>query len=442
MGVKVSIIMPSFNVAPYIRECMDSVLNQTLRDIEVIVVDADSTDGTREILDEYARKDDRIRVLKDDKKSTGYANNKAIEQANGEYIGIVETDDYVMPDMYQTLYETAKRENCDVVKSDYQSFSGDGDDRMFIKRNLWMDIGGEYERLIDPMREKYIFDAIMFNWAGIYRRSFLEKYHIRHQETPGASFQDNGFYFQTLAFAERVWFVKQSFYRYRRDNPNSSINNPNKVFCMCDEYDFIERILKEYPDKWDAHYFGYMRRRYGACSWTLKKVLPEYRQQLANRMHDDLVRLLRSENDLDRIPREEKYKIEMKLLYEDTDRYLDELFQGQDEYGFKAKQLCDEIWDREIFIFGCGECGTNMDCLLKEHGLVAKGYIDNNADLQGTEFNHKRIYACSDIAKDHPNCIYLSTIQDYWNEIRKQLVECGVPTDNIIDINIRDYIWD
>ena len=66
---KVTIIMPSFNVAPYIKECMDSVLAQTLTDIEVIVVDADSTDGTREILEEYARKDSRVVILRQDKKS-------------------------------------------------------------------------------------------------------------------------------------------------------------------------------------------------------------------------------------------------------------------------------------------------------------------------------------------------------------------------------------
>ena len=70
---KVSVIMPSFNVAPYIRECMDSVLAQTLTDIEVIVADADSTDGTREILEEYARRDSRVTILTDDKKSSGYA---------------------------------------------------------------------------------------------------------------------------------------------------------------------------------------------------------------------------------------------------------------------------------------------------------------------------------------------------------------------------------
>lgn len=68
---KVSIIMPSFNVAPYIRECMDSVGNQTLTDVEIIVVDADSTDGTREILEDYACKDSGITILRDDKKKHG-----------------------------------------------------------------------------------------------------------------------------------------------------------------------------------------------------------------------------------------------------------------------------------------------------------------------------------------------------------------------------------
>ena len=171
---KVSIIMPSFNVAPYIRECMDSVLAQTLTDIEVIVADADSTDGTREILEEYACRDSRVTILTDDKKSSGYANNKAIDHATGEYIGIVETDDYIVPDMYEKLYAYGKKYRAEVVKADYDSFTTVQGKRIFVTHNL-LGEKKKYYQVLNPRKNPYIFCAEMFHWAGIYRRDFLNK---------------------------------------------------------------------------------------------------------------------------------------------------------------------------------------------------------------------------------------------------------------------------
>lgn len=120
---KASIIMPSFNVAAYIRECMDSVVRQTLRDIEIICVDAGSTDGTLEILKEYEEKDRRIRVLMSAQKSYGFQMNLGIQEAVGEYVDIVETDDFILPEMYEVLYKYAVQNNADFVKSDFDIFT-------------------------------------------------------------------------------------------------------------------------------------------------------------------------------------------------------------------------------------------------------------------------------------------------------------------------------
>ena len=95
MSVKVSIIMPSLNVANYISECMDSVINQTLSDIEILCIDAGSTDGTLDILRDYESKDNRIKVIVSSMKSYGHQVNMGLDMAKGEYIGIVETDDYI-----------------------------------------------------------------------------------------------------------------------------------------------------------------------------------------------------------------------------------------------------------------------------------------------------------------------------------------------------------
>lgn len=119
---KVSIIMPSLNVVPYIEKCMDSVLGQTLQDIEILCVDADSTDGTHEILERYAKQDLRVRLFRDDQHSTGYAKNLGIDIAKGEYIGIVEPDDYIELDMFERLYEAAVADCLDVVKCDYSTY--------------------------------------------------------------------------------------------------------------------------------------------------------------------------------------------------------------------------------------------------------------------------------------------------------------------------------
>ena len=96
---KVSVIMPSLNVGKYIRESLTSVCNQTLKEIEIICVDAGSTDGTLEIIKEFAASDKRIKVIHSDKKSYGYQMNVGIHEAQGDYIGIVETDDAVLGDM-------------------------------------------------------------------------------------------------------------------------------------------------------------------------------------------------------------------------------------------------------------------------------------------------------------------------------------------------------
>lgn len=104
---KVSVLIPSLNVAPYIEECLQSVINQSLKDIEIICIDANSTDGTLEILKDYAKKDSRIKLIVSEKKSYGYQMNLGLKAARGEYIGIVESDDYIKPLMFERLYRVA-----------------------------------------------------------------------------------------------------------------------------------------------------------------------------------------------------------------------------------------------------------------------------------------------------------------------------------------------
>lgn len=134
MDIKVSVIVPSLNVADYIEECMDSIIGQTLREIEIICIDAGSTDGTFEILQKYAEKDKRIRLIHSEKKSYGYQINLGIQMAKGEYLGIVETDDYIDTMMYQELYQTALEYDLDFVKAGFDVFVTPSDGERYLLR--------------------------------------------------------------------------------------------------------------------------------------------------------------------------------------------------------------------------------------------------------------------------------------------------------------------
>lgn len=109
-------------VEKFLKECMDSVVNQTLKDIEIICIDDGSRDSTGNILDEYAQKDNRIKVIHKANSGYGHSMNVGLQNAAGEYIGIIETDDFADLNMFDELYKAAKENHADVVKSNYYSY--------------------------------------------------------------------------------------------------------------------------------------------------------------------------------------------------------------------------------------------------------------------------------------------------------------------------------
>ncbi|EJQ3127590.1 glycosyltransferase family 2 protein, partial [Campylobacter jejuni] len=211
---KVSIVVPSLNSISYIRECIDSILNQTLKDIEILCIDANSTDGTLEVLKNYEKKDKRLRVIISDKKSYGYQMNLGIKEAKGEYLGIVESDDYIKTNMYERLYEIAKKNDCEVVKGDFYIFAYGKTEYVNVLRNSCEDI---YNYKVNWNKDIRIFlGSDGTNPIGIYRLDLLRTNQIKLNETPGASYQDNGLWFQIFALAKSIYFINEAFYMLRR----------------------------------------------------------------------------------------------------------------------------------------------------------------------------------------------------------------------------------
>ena len=288
----ISVVMPSLNVAPYLRKCLNTVLDQTLREIEIICVDAGSTDGTIEILEEYAKRDDRISVIHSDYKSYGYQMNLGMDAAKGKYLGIVETDDYILPEMYEVLSQLAEENEVQAIKADFQIFyeNAFGRDDCVYQSILNTLPLSYYNRVVDGSDIR-VLEARRMPWAGIYSLGFLREKGIRFNESPGASYQDNGFWFQVYSQAERVWFCDRVFYHYRRDNPNASIYAKDKVFCICDEYDFIRNTLKKDPE-YEVKYAPLCASyRFRSCMRALNRIASDYHSGFLNRVADDFLKI-------------------------------------------------------------------------------------------------------------------------------------------------------
>ena len=124
---KVSVLVPVYNVEKYVGMCLDSLLCQTLKDMEIICIDDGSTDNSSAILAEYAKRDSRIIIITKENTGYGASMNLGLSRAKGEYIGIVESDDYALPEMFEQLYIKAQENELEVVKTNYyEVFPGIG----------------------------------------------------------------------------------------------------------------------------------------------------------------------------------------------------------------------------------------------------------------------------------------------------------------------------
>lgn len=284
--IAVSVIVPVYNVERYLRQCLDSLRAQTLKEIEIICVNDGSTDGCPGILEEYAKKDSRIRIIS--KENTGYGDsmNIGIRAAGGEYIGIAEPDDYVLPAMYKTLYRAAVSHQCEIVKADFYRFTGEGKTQEKTYNHVARS-AENYNRVIDPGQEKECFRFIMNTWSGIYRRDFILAHNIFHNCTPGASYQDNGFYFKGFCHARRILFLNRPFYMNRRDNPSSSVASKEKVYCVNEEYRYIYEFLCEDPERKKRFIDVFQMKKLHTYRFNLQRIAPKFRKEYIRRMSEE-----------------------------------------------------------------------------------------------------------------------------------------------------------
>ena len=236
----VSVIIPVYNVEEYLRQCLDSVREQTLSDIEIICVNDSSTDGSLSILEEYEKKDPRIQVVTQPNGGAGAARNKGLSMASGKYLSFLDSDDFFEPDMLELAYKKAEED-----KADFVVFNSD---QYYTDRKRFVDVSWTL-RIKElppytPFNHRQMTDNIFkvfvgWAWDKLYNREFVEKNHLLFQEQRTSN--DMLFVFSAVAIAKRISIVNKILAHQRRDAKDSlSKTRENSWHCFYDAERQIE----------------------------------------------------------------------------------------------------------------------------------------------------------------------------------------------------------
>lgn len=226
---KVSIIVPVYNVEKYIEKCLASLINQTLQDIEIIIVNDGSTDGSKKIIEKYLE-NKKIKYLEKENGGLADARNYAIPYAKGEYIGFVDSDDYVEKTMFEKMYNKAKQEDADMVECDFIW--------EYPKKNK-IDTGKIYKG-----KKQAIVEARVVAWNKIIKRQILQSTKIKFPK--GLRYEDVEFFYKLIPNLNKISFIKEPLVHYvQRDT--SIANTQNEKTAQI--FEILENVINYYIEK-------------------------------------------------------------------------------------------------------------------------------------------------------------------------------------------------
>lgn len=213
--ISISVVVPIYKVQPYLKQCIDSILNQTFDDFELLLIDDESPDDCPKICDDYASRDSRIKVFHNKNGGYAYSCNFGIKHANGKYISIVDSDDFLDADMFADLYSIAEKTDSDVVKSAFWEYVDLPKVKKNKHRSQEYDIDKTDGFSVRNPQKFFLYHPSI--WSCLYRRDFLIENEIYFNETGIRSWEDNPFQVKTLCLAKKVSYTKKAYYHWRKN---------------------------------------------------------------------------------------------------------------------------------------------------------------------------------------------------------------------------------
>ncbi len=285
----ISVIIPVYNVEKYLRQCLDSVINQTFKDIEIIVINDCSTDNSLQIIEDFADKYNNIKVINNKKNEGLYkTRNIGLEIAAGQYIGFVDSDDYIEKNMYEIMYLKAKDTNADIISCNYFIIFCNTKGKETLKK---IDFSHSIQ-LLEISKNKLVgAEDILFDtpvsWNKIFRKDFLTKNRIKFDSEIKTTYDA---YFNRICFfkADKIVYIPDFLYFYRKFR-KESIRNKKDIKNIHDFFTVSQSLInyvKENNLKNVLPYCNYIAIKTLYLVYT--QIQNDYKNEFFNKMHDFL----------------------------------------------------------------------------------------------------------------------------------------------------------
>lgn len=263
----ISVIVPVYNVQNYICRCLDTIINQTYKNIEIILVDDGSKDESGKICEEYAKKDSRIRVIHKENEGLGLTRNVGIKYAMGKYIAFIDSDDFIELNMYEIMYKKIKENDLDAVLCNYKRLKKDKtyiynvsnfDNKQYscdeIQKDILLSICG------NP-KYKTVIGSVC---CVLYKKDIIDKYNIKFLNEREYVSEDIIFNYMYFSKCRRIQLLRDNMYIYcENEGSLTKKYNPAKIDKFINLYNFMKKQVETYKEETciglDTLYIGYMR---------------------------------------------------------------------------------------------------------------------------------------------------------------------------------------
>ena len=394
---KVSVIVPIYNAEKYLEECLESLLNQSLADIEIICIDDKSTDRSMDILEAYQKKDNRLKVICNDRNSgASMARNKGLSIAQGKYIQFVDADDYLELTALEELYLAAEGQTADMCYLGMK-FIVNKDVNMLT---LQYSIKGEYqgvfqgEELIKILTEKDEF--FLYLWSVFYRNSFINANKLRYKSLKIGEGGD--FILRALCHAERVIVCTDKYYNYR-------VHQESITHCENAKKELLYGQIIQYIDV-----LQFLSQHDNEEAVGLQMFLERQHKKIAGG-----IKLLSSD---------EKEKIEYQLKSPFSKCVYRLLQQNDMRYGIEFdEELLSHIFKKKyVIIYGAGYATKEIVELLQEHNVEIVGFAVTKRSSEQTCVYGHHIYEIQELSEyKYTACVLIAANKKYNKEIQETL---------------------
>jgi FkbM family methyltransferase len=281
---KVSVIVPIYNIEQFLPVCVDSLISQTLKDIEIILVNDGSTDGSLKLINQYIDKYDNIVLVDKANGGCASARNAGMQVARGMYIGFVDSDDWVSSEMFEELLQLAESNDADIAQGGLLKYY-ELDNITKPEQEEWV-----VELLKESQNSIYGAERLLHLqptiWRRIYRRSFLETHQIKFNESLKL-FDDLPFQYMTFCLADTIVANNKPYYYYRLQREGQDVMaNDEKLFIHFPIFNILDAFMRD-NKLW--HFYPYfLKIKLNTHAWAFSNILPEFKEQYFNNCHQDL----------------------------------------------------------------------------------------------------------------------------------------------------------